>query len=83
MTDAMIGSAPRRIDGQRKVTGSAMYASDHHLKNMAYGYGVFSTVASGKITGLELDAARKSPGVLEILHHGNFPALYHLSLIHI
>jgi xanthine dehydrogenase YagR molybdenum-binding subunit len=36
MTDSsMIGSAPRRIDGRRKVTGAAMYASDHHLQNMA------------------------------------------------
>ena len=65
MTQAIIGAGPRRIDGRRKVSGEAMYASDHHLKNMAYGYGVFSTIASGKITGLDLDAARKSPGVLD------------------
>jgi len=82
MTDSsMIGSAPRRIDGRRKVTGTAMYASDHHLPNMAYGYGVFSTVASGKISALDLDAARKSPGVLEVFHHGNFPELYHNSAL--
>jgi xanthine dehydrogenase YagR molybdenum-binding subunit len=81
MTDSIIGAGPRRIDGRRKVSGEAMYASDHHLKNMAYGYGVFSTIASGKITGLDLDAARKSPGVLDIFHHGNFPALYHNSAL--
>ena len=82
MTDSsMIGSAPRRIDGRRKVTGAALYASDHHLPNMVYGYGVFSTIASGKITSLTLEAARSSPGVLDVFHHGNFPSLYHNSAL--
>ncbi|MDH0744869.1 xanthine dehydrogenase family protein molybdopterin-binding subunit [Pseudomonas sp. GD03842] len=82
MTDSsMIGSAPRRVDGRRKVTGTALYASDHHLPGMAYGYGVFSTIASGKITGLDLDAARQSPGVLDIFHHDHFPELYHNSAL--
>ena len=80
-TKKQVGAAPRRIDGRLKVTGAAMYASDHHLQNMAYAYGVFSTVASGKITALDLEAARKSPGVLEIFHHDNFPQLYRNSAL--
>jgi len=75
----MIGAGPRRIDGRRKVTGGAMYAADHHIKDMAYGYGVFSTVASGKVVALDLDEARKSPGVLDIFHHGHFADVYHTS----
>lgn len=81
MTDSIIGAGPRRIDGRLKVSGAAMYAADHHLRDMAYGYGVFSTIASGKITSLDLDQARKSPGVLDIFHHGHFPDLYHTSPI--
>jgi xanthine dehydrogenase YagR molybdenum-binding subunit len=49
MSEPIIGAGPRRIDGRLKVTGAAMYAADHHLPNMGYGYGVFSTIASGKI----------------------------------
>ncbi|ART64611.1 aldehyde oxidase [Kushneria marisflavi] len=76
MDAGVIGSGPRRIDGQRKVTGAAPYAADHHPDNMAYGYGVFSTIASGTITGLDLDAARQFPGVIDIFHHDHFPELH-------
>ncbi|MFC0338080.1 xanthine dehydrogenase, molybdenum binding subunit apoprotein [Kushneria avicenniae] len=71
-----IGSGPKRIDGQRKVTGAAPYAADHHPDNVAYGYGVFSTIASGTVAGLDLDAARQSPGVIDIFHHEHFPELH-------
>ena len=73
----IIGAGPKRIDGRLKVTGTAPYTADHHPSGMAYGYGVFSTIASGRITGLDLSAARQSPGVLDIFHHGHFPDLYH------
>jgi len=79
MSEKIIGAGPRRVDGRLKVTGTAMYAADHHLKNMAYGYGVFSTIASGKITALNLDEARKSPGVIDIFHSGHFTEVYHTS----
>ncbi|MEB0042990.1 MULTISPECIES: xanthine dehydrogenase family protein molybdopterin-binding subunit [unclassified Pseudomonas] len=81
MSEPIIGGSPRRIDGRRKVTGTALYASDHHPKNMAYGYGVFSTIASGKVTALNLDEARKSPGVIDIFHSRHFAEVYHTSPI--
>ncbi|WP_297838086.1 xanthine dehydrogenase family protein molybdopterin-binding subunit [Pseudomonas sp.] len=81
MSEQIIGAGPRRVDGRLKVTGTAMYASDHHPQNMAYGYGVFSTIASGKVTELNLDEARKSPGVIDIFHSGHFAEVYHTSPI--
>ncbi|MCM5704057.1 xanthine dehydrogenase family protein molybdopterin-binding subunit [Larsenimonas salina] len=77
MSDQTLGAGPKRIDGRLKVTGKAPYAADHALDNTAYGYGVFSTISRGRIVSLELDAARAMPGVIEIFHHGNFPALHH------
>jgi xanthine dehydrogenase YagR molybdenum-binding subunit len=79
MSEASMGAAPRRIDGRLKVTGRAQYAADQHPQGMVFAYGVFSTVASGTITALDTDAARRSPGVLEVLHHGNFPQAFHTS----
>jgi xanthine dehydrogenase YagR molybdenum-binding subunit len=72
----VIGAALRRIDGRLKVTGAARYAADHHLENMAYAYGVFSTVASGRITRIDTSAARALPGVIDIFQHGSFSNLY-------
>ncbi|QEI06654.1 xanthine dehydrogenase family protein molybdopterin-binding subunit [Pigmentiphaga aceris] len=71
-----IGAATRRVDGRLKVTGAAKYAADHHLEGMAYAYGVFSTVASGRISKIDTDAARKLPGVIDIFHRGHFSNLY-------
>ncbi|MGF6595039.1 xanthine dehydrogenase family protein molybdopterin-binding subunit [Pseudomonas sp. 2835] len=79
MTEPVIGASPRRIDGRLKVTGQAQYAADQHPDGMVFAYGVFSTVASGSIKALDIDAARRSTGVLEILHHGNFPQAFHTS----
>ncbi|WP_148861056.1 xanthine dehydrogenase family protein molybdopterin-binding subunit [Marinobacter fonticola] len=73
----IIGAGPKRIDGRLKVTGSAPYASDHQPENMAYGHGVFSTIASGTVKNLDLSEAKASPGVIDIFHHGHFPELYH------
>lgn len=74
--DRIIGAGPARIDGPLKLTGAAPYTADHHLPNMAYAYGVFSTVASGRIEHIDLDAARRMPGVIDIFHHDHFPDLY-------
>lgn len=79
MSEASMGASPRRIDGRLKVTGRALYAADQHPAGMVFAYGVFSTVASGTIKSLDIDAARRSPGVIEVLHHGNFPQAFHTS----
>ena len=42
-----IGKAQPRVDGPLKVTGTAQYASDHHLPGMLYAVPVGATIANG------------------------------------
>ena len=68
----VLGAALPRVDGPKKLTGQAMYAADHHLENMLYGYGVYSTITKGTITGIETSAAKQMPGVVDVFHHNHF-----------
>ncbi|WP_120717431.1 aldehyde oxidoreductase molybdenum-binding subunit PaoC [Tsuneonella amylolytica] len=65
----VIGKPTRRIDGPRKVTGTAPYAYERHdvVSGQAYGYIVGSAIAKGRIASMDLAAARKAPGVLAIV----------------
>jgi xanthine dehydrogenase YagR molybdenum-binding subunit len=76
MSESIIGARPRRVDGRLKVSGAAQYAADHHPTDMVYAYGVFSAIASGRITAIDTAAAQKTPGVIEIFHHGHFSRLF-------
>ncbi|MGE3539359.1 MAG: xanthine dehydrogenase family protein molybdopterin-binding subunit [Candidatus Tectimicrobiota bacterium] len=76
MSSSVIGQPVTRIDGRLKVTGSAAYAVEHALPQVAYGVGVTSTIAKGRIVSLDTTRAAQMPGVLAILHHGNSASLY-------
>src|SRR5947209_20382085 len=43
---------------------------------MAHAVPVCATIASGRITKLDIADAEKMPGVLLVLHHGNIGPLY-------
>ncbi|GAB2793518.1 xanthine dehydrogenase family protein molybdopterin-binding subunit [Halomonas shantousis] len=77
MSDNIIGAAKPRIDGPLKLTGRAKYSSDNLLDDMVYAYGVFSSIASGEVTDIDLGVAKQSPGVIDIFHHNHFPQLFH------
>ncbi len=68
----IIGQGAPRIDGPKKVSGVARYASDHHFDELVYAVPVTATIAKGRITSLDPGAALRMPGVLDVLHHGNF-----------
>jgi xanthine dehydrogenase YagR molybdenum-binding subunit len=72
----VIGVATPRIDGPLKVSGSAMYASDHHFPGLLYGWPVCATISNGKITRLDTGAAEKMPGVVAVYHRENIGKLY-------
>jgi xanthine dehydrogenase YagR molybdenum-binding subunit len=76
MSQSIIGTPYKRIDGRLKVTGAARYAADHPFADLAYAYGVYSTIASGRIVAIDDTQALSMPGVVAILHHGNFPELH-------
>ena len=69
----VVGQPLNRIDGPLKTTGHAPYAYERHdaIANPAYGYVVTSGIAKGRVSGMELDAARRSPGVLAIVTADN------------
>ncbi len=58
-----IGSLTRRIDAPAKVTGSAKYSSDVQPEGWLYGMILRSKWAKAKITRINLDPARKVPGI--------------------
>jgi xanthine dehydrogenase YagR molybdenum-binding subunit len=70
-----IGEAITRIDGVLKVTGTASYATDWPIRNIAHAYLVKSTIAAGAIKEIDTAAAEKSPGVLAVITYKNAPKL--------
>ncbi|QTD35515.1 aldehyde oxidoreductase molybdenum-binding subunit PaoC [Pseudomonas fluorescens] len=69
----VIGKPTDRIEGPLKTSGQAPYAYEQHeaVKNQAYGVMVGSAIAKGRITHIDLDAARAAPGVLTIVTAAN------------
>jgi len=69
----VIGKATDRIDGPFKTTGTAHYAYERHdvVANPAYGFVVGAAIAKGRITSLDVAAAKKAPGVLAIVTADN------------
>jgi xanthine dehydrogenase YagR molybdenum-binding subunit len=62
-----------RVDGKAKVTGTAQYAADHQIKNVAYGFLVGSKIAKGRIKSIDTKGAEQAPGVLSVITHLNAP----------
>jgi xanthine dehydrogenase YagR molybdenum-binding subunit len=72
----LIGPGVDRVDGPQKVTGSAPYSIDFGYPGMAHAVLVHSTVAAGRIRGIEAAAAEAAPGVLAVITHLNAPPLH-------
>ncbi|HEY6843155.1 MAG TPA: xanthine dehydrogenase family protein molybdopterin-binding subunit, partial [Thermoanaerobaculia bacterium] len=70
-----VGAPLDRLDGKKKVTGGAKYAAENRLENAAYGVLVMSTIPSGTIRSIDDRAARKSPGVIDVISHVNSPKM--------
>lgn len=66
-----IGTPVDRVDGRKKVTGTATYASEANLPRMSHAVLVGSAVASGRITHLDTTRAEAAPGVLLVLTYKN------------
>ena len=71
----VIGQPVSRVDGGRKTAGIAHYAADFQPPNTAFAVLVQSSIAKGRITGIDSDEARAAPGVLAVIDHGNAPHL--------
>ena len=54
---SVIGKAQPRVDGPLKVSGKAMYTSDHHFPGMLYAVPVCATIANGQVQKIDTSAA--------------------------
>jgi xanthine dehydrogenase YagR molybdenum-binding subunit len=72
---SVVGKPVDRIDGPKKVTGTATYAFEHFLEKVTYAFPVQSTIAKGRITSIDTGAALALPGVITVLSHENAPRL--------
>ncbi|WP_446046557.1 xanthine dehydrogenase family protein molybdopterin-binding subunit [Streptomyces olivaceus] len=76
---AAVGAPLSRVEGRLKVTGQAKYAADHEPTGVVHAVVVDSSIARGRITAIDADAAEAQPGVLKVIHHGNAPELPYLN----
>ncbi len=70
-----IGTPTSRVDGFAKVTGAAKYAAEFNAPGLVYGSVVTSTIAKGRIARIDLGAALRVEGVLDVLTHENRPTM--------
>jgi xanthine dehydrogenase YagR molybdenum-binding subunit len=70
-----IGQPLTRRDGILKVTGAARYAADHHPLNMLYAVLAVSSIARGRVTFLDVAAAKNHPGVVDVMTPAHKPPL--------
>ncbi len=70
-----IGQPLTRREGVLKVTGAARYAADHHPPGMLYAVLAVSSIARGRVTFLDVKAAKSHPGVVEVMTPANKPRL--------
>ncbi len=62
-----VGRPAPRQDGPLRASGAAEYTVDVRLAGMLHAHVLRSPVAHGRLTGLDLDAARARPGVRAVL----------------
>lgn len=69
----VIGHPHDRIDGPRKVSGTAPYAYERHdvAPDAAYGWIVGATIAKGRIRSIDSSDAEAAPGVIGIITAAN------------
>jgi xanthine dehydrogenase YagR molybdenum-binding subunit len=68
---AWTGQPLDRVDARLKVTGKAVYSSDVPVANVAHAVIVGSTVGKGRVRAVDVDSARRTPGVLSVITHEN------------
>lgn len=58
-----VGTYTKRVEDYRLLTGKACFTDDIHLENMLHAVIVRSPVAHGNLLRIDVDEARKMPGV--------------------
>lgn len=69
------GQPVNRRDGILKVTGQAPYAADSNPEGLLHAVFAGAAIGSGRVTHLNVEAAKAHPGVVEVITPANRPAL--------
>lgn len=69
--NAVLGNPLPRLDGHKKVTGTARFSGEHFLPGMKYACLIHSTIASGTIEEIDASQAKKVAGVAAVITHEN------------
>jgi xanthine dehydrogenase YagR molybdenum-binding subunit len=70
-----IGQPLTRRDGVLKVTGAARFAADNHPPRMLFAVLAVSSIARGRVASLDVAAAKRHGGVVEVMTPQNRPPL--------
>ncbi|HEU5169441.1 MAG TPA: xanthine dehydrogenase family protein molybdopterin-binding subunit, partial [Gemmatimonadales bacterium] len=71
----VVGKSLPRLDAAGKVTGTAVYAADFALPGMLWGKVVRSREPHARIARLDMERARRMPGVRAVLAAADVPAV--------
>ena len=67
----VVGAPRPRVDGYERLSGAAIFPSDVQLPGMIYGAMLRCPHPHARLTGLDLQAAGKLPGVRAVIHAGS------------
>ncbi|MGB3243990.1 MAG: xanthine dehydrogenase family protein molybdopterin-binding subunit [Sulfitobacter sp.] len=70
------GQSMTRREGAAKVTGAATFAADNLPDGLLHAVFASSSIARGRVTFLDVKAAKAHPGVIEVITPGNRPPLH-------
>lgn len=56
-----------RVDGPKKVTGTATYAAEYAIENIAHGVLVGATRGHARVQSIDADAVKRIPGVIDVI----------------
>ena len=68
-----VGHSLPRVDGQAKVTGTAIYGDDITMPGMLYGVCRYTDIPAGKILGIDTSEADAIEGVVRIATFKDIP----------
>ncbi|MBO0791101.1 MAG: xanthine dehydrogenase family protein molybdopterin-binding subunit [Ktedonobacteraceae bacterium] len=80
-TKPMIGAPISRLDGPKKVTGTATYAFEYQFEDVVYAFPVQSTIAKGRVVSIDATHARAVSGFLGVITHENAPKIAPVGLL--
>jgi xanthine dehydrogenase YagR molybdenum-binding subunit len=70
-----IGQPLTRRDGILKVRGQATYAADNHPAGMLFAVIAGAAISRGRVTSLDVAAAKRHPGVVDVMTSRHKPEL--------